>query len=232
MNKYYYRFPSECKEGRALRSFHHACQKADQEAEKYAKKVGALAYYNSQEAFAGGVSCVSFKDPKTVNVNIWRFVGERDNEKLFMPNVNDTVGKKPLEHGKKTPKNSANRVYSQKPATDENGQLWVTYIEISAVAVSSPKTDRTHAVTAERWRLALPVVPVKRFYDAVGADLSVVDGTDARKVQENVPVFFLFHDSYYIGLDYPVRNADFELIDLGEYQRKKNDMLWEQKNLH
>ena len=59
MSKYYYRFPAESPEGKQLRSYHRAAQKAEREAQQYGKKVGAATYYEDPNCFAGGVVAVT-----------------------------------------------------------------------------------------------------------------------------------------------------------------------------
>ena len=77
MSKFYYKFSAESSEGKLLRSFHRAAQKAEREAQQYAKKVGAATYYEDPNCFTGGIVAVTFKNPKEVNPNIWRLVGRQ-----------------------------------------------------------------------------------------------------------------------------------------------------------
>jgi hypothetical protein len=232
MNMYYYRFPQDSDEGRALRSFHRACQRAEQAQHDYAKKVGAVAFYEDFNSFVGGVSAVVFKDPSKVNPNIWRFVAAGPNgDRTYTPNTIVTRGTVTVQPGQRPPKNTARRVYI-KPAPVSDGSpsetpTEVRFLDISPRIAIAPKADCTRAVTAERWRLQLPVVKTADFLSIVHADLSSIDGTSAKKVDVVTPVFFPYHGYYYIGLQYPVRHDLFEPIDIGQFNLTKNEMLRE-----
>ena len=63
-NRYYYRFDTSSALGKKFRSFWNECNKAERAAEVFAKKVGAVAYYSSPSAFAGGVAAVAFEEGK------------------------------------------------------------------------------------------------------------------------------------------------------------------------
>lgn len=228
MAKYYYRFPVESNEGRALRSFHRAAVKADEKAEQYAKRVGAEAFFTDPNTFAGGVSVVIFSNPEKVNLNIWQQVGvnEETRERWFLPLTKVTQGEVEVAAGRKMPIDTANRIYKRvlgsKTVNDTGKRLDVPYLEIRPVMKDAPKADRTRAVSAERMRLKLPVVRTEDFYRIVKADL-----TDVKKLSTATPVFFLYHDRYYIGMDYLSLCPDFEAIDLGMFQSRLNDMQFE-----
>ena len=228
MAKYYYRFLVESPEGRALRSFHRAAVKADEKAEQYAKRVGAKAFFTNPITFTGGVSVVIFSNPEKVNLNIWKQVGENEetHERWFLPNTKVSQGVVEVDAGRKLPIDTANRIYRRilgsKTVNDTGAKLKVPYIEIQAVKQDASKADRTRAVSADRMRLKLPVVRVEDFYRIVRADL-----TDVKKLSTATPVFFLHHDRYYIGMDYPSLCTDFEQIDLGMFQSRLNDMRFE-----
>ena len=227
--KYYYSLPCYTKQGNALRSWHRACVKADERAEEYAKRVGAKAYYNSTDAFAGGVVALSFAEPEKVNQNVWRFIGERDGEWLFLPNTNDSTDRLEICEGKSIPKNSNKKIYGKKTVSMPDGKKYVNYIEVLPAAKNASKSERTHAVTAEMWRLKLPVTSVQGFYDAVGADLSEL-GDKVEKRESATPVFFLYHNNYYIGLDFPIHQEGVSSIGRADFLKAKTDMLWEQRN--
>lgn len=233
MSKYYYKFPADSKEGKLLRSFHRAAIKAEQEAQKYVKKVGADAYYEDPNGFVGGVGCVVFKDMKKVNTNIWRYIGkqEENGDLLFQPNVIVTGGQRTLQPGETVPKDSTRRIWQDVQPIEGDGERTATYIDLSARATNAPKTEQARAVQAERWRLKLPIVRTAAFYRIVHADLSALDGTQApRKVEESTPVFFRYHSHYFIGLDHPIHHNLFEEIASGIFTLNKQDMLWEARH--
>lgn len=229
--KHYYRFDAATKEGKLLRSFHRAAVKAEQEAQNYARKVGAQTYYDDPNSFAGGVSAVVFTDPAKVNTNIWHYVGtqEETHERLYTPNVIVLRKERTLQPGQTIPKDSATRVYLDAPVDDGQHPRTATYLEITPRIATAPRPDRTRAVTAERWRLKLPVVSVAAFYRIVHADLEspAVPPSGTHSFTEQTPTFFLYRDRYYIGLSYPVRHDGFDEITQGEYQMAQNDLLRE-----
>jgi hypothetical protein len=232
MSKYYYRFPAESSEGKLLRSFHRAAQKAEREAQQYAKKVGAATYYEDPNCFTGGVVAVTFKNPKEVNPNIWRLVGkqEESNELLYLPNTVIKVGNKMIGIDEKLPRDSAHRIWREAHRGDSETERKVTYIDIFPVVTDAPKADRKRAVQAEFWRLKLPVVRLSSFYQIVHADLSDICENDTpKKVQESSPVFYRYHNHYYIGLDHPIHHDGFEEINQYIFNTTKRELLFEEK---
>lgn len=232
MNKYYYKFPADTHEGKQLRSFHRAAMKAEREAERYAKRVGALAYYEDPNGFAGGVGCVTFKEGKKVNPNVWRFVGKQEetDERLYMPNARVTAGSRMLKAGETVPRDSARRIWQDVKPVEGDGERMATYLDIAPAITDAPRADREAAVQAERWRLKLPVVRLSSFYQIVHADLTTIDGTQApKKIQERTPVFFFYHGCYYIGLDHPIHHDGFEEINQYTFNTTKRDLLFEEK---
>ena len=232
MSKYYYRFPAESPEGKQLRSYHRAAQKAEREAQQYGKKVGAATYYEDPNCFAGGVVAVTFKNPKEVNPNIWRLVGRQEdgNELLYLPNTFIKVGNKMIGIDEKLPRDSAHRIWREAHRGDSETGRKVTYIDIFPVVTDAPKADRKRAVQAELWRLKLPVVRLSSFYQIVHADLSDIGENDKpKKVQESSPVFYRYHNHYYIGLDHPIHHDGFEEINQYIFNTTKRELLFEEK---
>ena len=60
--RHYYKLPLESSIGRLIERFWHACEKCEQAADDWCKKVGAKYYYSDPHFFAGGVGCVTFGD--------------------------------------------------------------------------------------------------------------------------------------------------------------------------
>lgn len=230
MSKYYYQFRADTPEGKKLRSFHRACQKAEQEAERYAKKVGATSYYTDPKAYAGGVVAVVFKNDSEINEKMWRFLGcqEVNGEKLYTPNVTIAYGKDVVKAGKR-PFETATKIYKN-VSVDRNNDYEVSYISIETSEQLS-RIEHARTITAEKWRLKLPIVYTTDFYRIVHADMSVVDGTSAPvKIEETTPVFFLYRDHYYIGLNYPIHNSEFEEIPQAFFNMKKGEMFIDERN--
>ena len=98
-----------------MSKFHRACVDAANRAEKYAKRMGAESYYEDPNFFAGGVSCVAFKEPKKVNTDIWRpAYKEEDGTQWFKPNVRTSIGCVKAKDGF-TPSDVAGRIYKKEP---------------------------------------------------------------------------------------------------------------------
>lgn len=223
MNKYFYRIAAVSTTGRAIRSFHRQCQKAERAQAEYAKKVGATAFYEDFKNFAGGVVAVVFSETDKVNRNVWRFVSTAENgEKTYVPNTVTTVKTLPLNDGQSIPKSSARRVYSQTEQRDSDGHRSVKYIEVEPATAEASKSEQSRAVTAEILRLQLPVVSAEAFYEAVHADKPSDQPT-------TVPTFFLYRNNYYIGLESRIHYDGIEEITSGQYIEAKNDMLFEQR---
>ena len=115
MAKHYYKLPLDSEHGKQLSKFHRACVDAANRAEKYAKRMGAESYYEDPNFFAGGVSCVAFKEPKKVNTDVWRpAYKEEDGTQWFEPNVRTSIGCVKAKDGF-TPTDVAGRIYQKKP---------------------------------------------------------------------------------------------------------------------
>lgn len=113
MAKYYYQFPIDSEAGKRLTKFHRACVDAANKAEKYAKRMGAESYYEDPNFFAGGVSCVAFKEPRKVNTDVWRMAyKDEDGTQWFEPNVRTSIGCVKAKEGF-TPSDVAGRIYKK-----------------------------------------------------------------------------------------------------------------------
>lgn len=99
--KFYYTFPVNSKLGKAFMDFCKECHKADQKADRYARRMGALFYYSEPSAFAGGVSTLCFdekgdaggKHPRrSVDDRVWRYVTTINGDKCYEPNCRQVMG--------------------------------------------------------------------------------------------------------------------------------------------
>ena len=172
MAKFYYQFPLDSEQGKLLAKFHRACVDAANKAEKYAKRMGAESYYEDPNFFAGGVSCVAFKEPKKVNTDIWRQVykGE-DSTRWFEPNVRTSFGCVKARPGF-TPSDVAGRIYKKEPVEwDAVRQLhslkeWLAFCgfnssgdkEIDTKAVVGMLKDKRFYTYIEITPMAAPVM--------------------------------------------------------------------------
>lgn len=90
--KFYYKLSTRTESGKRLRKFNSQAILALRRADAYAKRMGAIAYHSSNDAFAGGVEFLVFdKEP---NLAIWRAATKVDGEVLYEPNVKIDTGVK------------------------------------------------------------------------------------------------------------------------------------------
>ena len=230
-NTYFYHFPVKSAPGRALRSFHRASVKAEQEQMDYCRKVGAKSFLENAQHFTGGVVGVFFADPAKVNRNIWRIEGhDKDTyEPIFVPNTIDRYGQQPLQPDQAIPKSNAHRIYAPKAATDQDGHRYAQYVDITPVAGSVPsgssagkipKSDCARAVQAELWRLKLPTTSFAALFRILGFDYTRDDGTAATvKHESTTPTFFIYRDCYYVAMSHPSRHDCFTPIAQADYHQ-------------
>ena len=230
-NTYFYHFPVKSAPGRALRSFHRASVKAEQEQMDYCRKVGAKSFLENAQHFTGGVVGVFFADPAKVNRNIWRIEGHDKGtyEPIFVPNTIDRYGQQPLQPDQAIPKSNAHRIYAPKAATDQNGHRYAQYVAITPAASSVPcgsaagkisKSDCARAVQAELWRLKLPTTSFATLFRILGFDYSRDDGTAATVKHESAtPTFFIYCDRYYVAMSHPSRHDCFTAIEQADYHQ-------------
>ena len=84
--------------------------------------------------------------------------------------------------------------------------------------------NQMKALSAERMRLSLPVVPTSRFYEVVGADLrSDANQEGKKKGIGNTPTFFHYFHNFYIALDYPCNSEDMKPLSVAEYMQAQRD---------
>ena len=83
--KYYYKLPVLSETGKRLRKFNSQAILALRRADAYAKRMGAVAYHSSNDAFAGGVAFLIFE--KKPNPAVFRVATKIDDELCYEPNV-------------------------------------------------------------------------------------------------------------------------------------------------
>lgn len=83
--KYYYKLPALSETGKRLRKFNSQAILALRRADAYAKRMGAVAYHSSNDAFAGGVAFLIFE--KEPNPAVFRVATKIDDELCYEPNV-------------------------------------------------------------------------------------------------------------------------------------------------
>lgn len=125
--RYCYRFDADTQAGRRLRDFWREAERVDRKAEQYAKKMGAVGYYGSPEAFAGGVAYIMFDTPiadgkplRIIGTEAWRVAAEIDGEQCYEPNVRMRTGAYMLPSKNFQPSNTAKRIYQRRHCTFED----------------------------------------------------------------------------------------------------------------
>lgn len=215
MNRYY-KIVADSEIGRQLADFHQRAVDADAAAEAYAVEMGATAYIQPSQYFAGGVEFLEFDKP--VSDDLWR-VRELGGSVLYEPNCQTVLGMMILEKDQPIPENTSNiiyettrmrwrDIYTAKPIvfwalllgyrlTGDNLADW-RYIERmlsdKCLVHTLEYIGTPQAVEAERKRVLLPVVETADYYKVFGVWLP-----DIIRVS-HTPVFFMLEGMYYLSL--------------------------------
>ena len=261
--KYYYKLPALSETGKRLRKFNSQAILALRRADAYAKRMGAVAYHSSNDAFAGGVAFLIFE--KEPNSTVFRVATKIDDELCYEPNVkldSGVVVVKKNELPKDEPDclydrskllswadvcdrfslatwaQTANITDADKMTEDAlreeitkrmKDRNFISYLRISDMPVPDlvqsrqlRKGARVHlravrpsvkvasrAVTAERQRMALPIMSISSLLD-------ILTGGNTTVAAEcgTTPIFFEWQRNWYIGVDVPCDdNKDMQLIE-------------------
>lgn len=261
--KYYYKLPALSETGKRLRKFNSQTILALRRADAYAKRMGAVAYHSSNDAFAGGVAFLIFE--KEPNPTVFRVATKIDDELCYEPNVkldSGVVVVKKNELPKDEPdclydrskllswadvrdryslatwSQTANITDADKMTEDAlreeitkrmKDRNFISYLRISDMPAPDlvqsrqlRKGARVHlravrpsvkvasrAVTAERQRMALPIMSISSLLD-------ILTGGNTTVAAEcgTTPIFFEWQRNWYIGVDVPCDdNKDMQLIE-------------------
>lgn len=261
--KYYYKLPVLSETGKRLRKFNSRAILALRRADAYAKRMGAVAYHSSNDAFAGGVAFLIFETEP--NPAVFRVATKIDDELCYEPNVkldSGVVVVKKNELPKDEPDclydrskllswadvrdryslatwaKTANITDAEKMTEDAlreeitkrmKDRNFISYLRISDIPAPDlvqshqlRKGGRAHlravrpsvkvasrAVTAERQRMALPIMSISSLLD-------VLTGGNTTVAAEcgTTPIFFEWKRNWYIGVDVPCdANKDMQLIE-------------------
>ena len=261
--KYYYKLPVLSETGKQLRKFNSQAILALRRADAYAKRMGAVAYHSSNDAFAGGVAFLIFE--KEPNPAVFRVATKIDDELCYEPNVkldSGVVVVKKNELPKDEPDclydrskllswadvrdryslatwaKTANITDAEKMTEDAlreeitkrmKDRNFISYLRISDIPAPDlvqshqlRKGGRAHlravrpsvkvasrAVTAERQRMALPIMSISSLLD-------ILTGGNTTVAAEcgTTPIFFEWKRNWYIGVDVPCdANKDMQLIE-------------------
>ena len=261
--KYYYKLPALSETGKRLRKFNSQAILALRRADAYAKRMGAVAYHSSNDAFAGGVAFLIFE--KEPNPTVFRVATKIDDELCYEPNVkldSGVVVVKKNELPKDEPDclydrskllswadvrdryslatwaKTANITDADKMTEDAlreeitkrmKDRNFISYLRISDMPAPDlvqsrqlRKGSRVHlravrpsvkvasrAVTAERQRMALPIMSISSLLDILTGGNTIVAAECG-----TTPIFFEWQRNWYIGVDVPCDdNKDMQLIE-------------------
>lgn len=261
--KYYYKLPALSETGKRLRKFNSQAILALRRADAYAKRMGAVAYHSSNDAFAGGVAFLIFE--KEPNPAVFRVATKIDDELCYEPNVkldSGVVVVKMNELPKDEPDclydrskllswadvrdryslatwaKTANITDADKMTEDAlreeitkrmKDRNFISYLRISDIPAPDlvqshqlRKGGRAHlravrpsvkvasrAVTAERQRMALPIMSISSLLDILTGGNIIVAAECG-----TTPIFFEWKRNWYIGINVPCdANKDMQLIE-------------------
>lgn len=89
--KHYYSATAESETGKRLQAFMKKCAAAEEQARRWAEKIGADHYYESPNGMAGGVGAVEFDN--TLSKEGWEKVVTPDGRILFYPEPDSDIEK-------------------------------------------------------------------------------------------------------------------------------------------
>ena len=261
--KYYYKLPALSETGKQLRKFNSQAILALRRADAYVKRMGAVAYHSSNDAFAGGVAFLIFE--KEPNPAVFRVATKIDEDLCYEPNVKLDSGVVVVKKNE-LPKDEPDCLYDRskllswadvrdryslanwakianitdaekmtedalreeitKRMKDRN---FISYLRILDMPTPDlvqsrqlRKGARVHlravrpsvkvasrAVTAERQRMALPIMSISSLLD-------ILTGGNTTVAAEcgTTPIFFEWKRNWYIGVDVPCDdNKDMQMIE-------------------
>lgn len=220
MNQHFYECAQDSELGKKITKFWEKCIRCEREAEKYAKAMGAVTYYEDPSAFAGGCVCVAFPKDARIERGVWRLAGrERDGEQTpyYEPDVEHRLGYAEIPHRDYALKDTFDRIYHRDRILMKEGKLYVPYTEFYRDEHTGTRNDikggrqpRTaskglrKAIKAERLRMRLPVMKTEDLLAILGAT-----ATDAPAPENHyTPTFFPYRSRYFIGCPYSCSSAD------------------------
>ena len=234
-NLKYYEVMIESEMGRRISEFWNQCMKAEQEAEKYAKSMGAVTYYENPNMFAGGCLCVAFMANAKVDLGVWREAGhEQDGTRYYCPNVETRTGEVEIPHRDYALKDTYCRLYKRDQIRERDGKLMVPYLEFyreeSPIGTNGQKRTASNglrkAIKAEMKRRKLPVVPVTRLLAILGA---TVPTPTLERTETTTPTFFPYQQRYFIGTEYTCQGEGLVEITPQLYRMNRDKYMLEQR---
>lgn len=195
MSKYYYETPVDSPTGEKISRFWHQCNKCEQAADDYAKKMGGQYFYSDPRYFAGGVVCIAFAEGQRIDKKVWRTAGvdHSDGRTYYEPAVQSRTGLQEIPHRDYALKDSADRIYNRHRIVERDGKLYVQYVEFYGEQATRALRK---AIKAEVMRRRLPVMRSEQL-------LAILADTIVSEVSPSgvTPTFFSFRSRYFIGTD-------------------------------
>lgn len=157
MKRYFYHFPDNGARGKALRKYWHEAVKAEQEAQRYAKSMGADEWLSDPNFFGGGVAYLIFN--KRPDEQLWRKATVIDGVDCYEPNVRIMQMMVRVKHGLK-PSDTWNTVYRRLPMTFEQVRSRYNLKQWAQIAhyILSGKDDKD-------WKKITDICGKDDFYD-------------------------------------------------------------------
>lgn len=157
MKRYCYRFPDNNERAKLLRKYWHEAVKAEQEAQRYAKSMGADEWLSDPNFFGGGVAYLIFN--KKPDEQLWRKGTVVDGVDCYEPNVRVVQMMVRVKKGLK-PSDTWNTVYRRLPMTFEQVRNRYTLKAWAQIAhyILSGKDDKD-------WKKIESIVSGDDFYD-------------------------------------------------------------------
>lgn len=232
---HYYKFSTTTELGKAFIKLWNQCNKAEKAADKFAANVGAITYYPTDSAFAGGVACVAFKDNICPKPNLWKSIGkDADGFEQWVPNVKKRMCELALPNANVKPSDAANRIYNKQPILKSSGQIVLPYVELyrDDIQVNRKHPERKlpyyvrESIRIEKARMKLPEVSVISILTLLQADITNGKDNNGKLniIKPVTPTFFQYSKQIYVGCAYPCKANGLTEISMGDYVEMEKDV--------
>lgn len=252
MSKHYYKCRYDTRIGKQIDRFLLSCARCENEAERYAKKMGGQYYYDDPSYFAGGVTFISFPDNKPSDPGMWREVGVQhkdgsftsvlepeyhgavsDGDVLyFEPNVHKQVEWVEVDNVDTRPSDTFDCIYSPMPhikKTDKDGREHFFIQRVRFVfSEASGRSGNGQRVASRTVRRAIKAELKRKRLPTIGVEpLLTIFGADTKNQtvkNPTTPTLFLYEDYYFIGCDYECKADD--MIEISSFTHRTNQDLY------
>ena len=141
MAKFHYQVDIDSPTGEKLTRFLRQCFKCEEAAEDYAKKMGAVTYYEDPRYFAGGVVCIAFAEGVRIDRGVWREAGvdRSDGVTYWEPNCQERRGWAEVPSRDYALRDTFDRIYDRSRIQERE----VPVESVEPVAVPQQHTEQT-----------------------------------------------------------------------------------------